>query len=131
LQDLLAAAPSFRRWPLFDRPTIETWGKGHATLLGDAAHPMLPFVGQGAAAAIEDAVVLAKHLKDAEDTAPALRAFEAARGPRTKRLQAASISGGRAYHAHGLARAVRDFLLPRLGSERLLSRNDWIYKYKA
>jgi salicylate hydroxylase len=131
LQDLISAAPSFRRWPLFDRPAIETWGKGHATLLGDAAHPMLPFVGQGAAAAIEDAVVLAKHLKNAEDTAPALRAYEDARMERTKRLQAASINGGRAYHAHGLARAVRDILLPLMGSARLLSRNDWIYRYRA
>lgn len=131
LQDLLSATPSFRRWPLFDRPPLTAWGRSHATLLGDAAHPMLPFVGQGAAAAIEDAITLAKHLRDAEEIAPALRAYETARAPRTARLQAASISGGHTYHANGLKRAMRDILLPLIGSERLLSRNDWIYRYKA
>jgi salicylate hydroxylase len=129
LQDLLAAAPSFRRFPLYDRPPLAAWGKGHATLLGDAAHPMLPFMAQGAAAAIEDAISLGRHLRDAGDTAASLRAYESARGPRTSKLQAASIENGRAYHASGIKRFARDLLLPWLGG-RLLARNDWVYRYR-
>ncbi len=130
LQDLLAAAPSFRRFALYDRPPLANWGKSHATLLGDAAHPMLPFMAQGAAAAIEDAVSLGRHLRSAEDVVPALRAYEAARAPRTARLQAASIENGRAYHASGAKRFARDVLLPLLGT-RLIARNDWVYRYRV
>lgn len=130
LQDLLKAAPSFRRWPLYDRPPLTAWGKGHATLLGDAAHPMLPFAAQGAAAAIEDAVVLARYLKSAEETAPQLRAYEKARAQRTARMQALAIENGRAYHVNPLKRIIRDLLLPRMGG-RLISRSDWIYRYRA
>lgn len=130
LQDLLKAAPSFRRWPLYDRPPLPTWGKGHATLLGDAAHPMLPFAAQGAAAAIEDAVVLARHLKGAEDVAPPLRAYEKARAARTARMQALAIENGRAYHVSPIKRVIRDLLLPRMGA-RLITRGDWIYRYRA
>jgi salicylate hydroxylase len=130
LQNLLKAAPSFRRWPLYDRPSLPAWGKGHATLLGDAAHPMLPFAAQGAAAAIEDAVVLARHLKGAEDLAPRLRAYEKARASRTARMQTLAIENGRAYHVSPIKRIVRDLLLPRMGA-RLISRGDWIYKYRA
>jgi salicylate hydroxylase len=131
LQELLAAAPSFRRFALYDRPPLLGWGKGHATLLGDAAHPMLPFMAQGAAAAIEDAISLGRHLQNAEDIAPALRAYEASRASRTIKLQNASVENGRAYHANGVKRFVRDLLLPRLGGTQLVRRNDWIYRYGA
>lgn len=130
LQDLLRAAPSFRRWPLYDRPPLTAWGKGHATLLGDAAHPMLPFAAQGAAAAIEDAVVLARHLQGAEEIASPLRAYEKVRATRTVRMQALAIENGRAYHVNPIKRIVRDLLLPRM-SGRLITRSDWIYKYQA
>lgn len=131
LQDLLAAAPSFRRFALYDRPPLAHWGKGHATLLGDAAHPMLPFMAQGAAAAIEDAISLGRHMQGAEDIAPALRAYEIARAERTAKLQTASIENGRAYHANGIKRVVRDLLLPRLGGMQLIRRNDWVYRYET
>lgn len=135
LRDLIEAAPSFRRWPLYDRPPLMTWGKDHATLLGDAAHPMLPFMAQGAAAAIEDALVLAKHLQGANESengiAPRLRAYEAARAPRTAKLQAASLANNRNYHMSGVQRFARDLLLPVIGGERLIARNDWVYRYTA
>lgn len=135
LRDLIEAAPSFRRWPLYDRPPLATWGKDHVTLLGDAAHPMLPFMAQGAAAAIEDALVLAKQLQGAHQTendiAPRLRAYEAARAPRTAQLQAASLANNRNYHMNGVQRFARDLLLPYIGGERLISRNDWVYRYTA
>src|SRR5690606_37274744 len=54
IAELLARAPEWRLWPLYDRPTSRAWGRGRVTLLGDAAHPMLPFLAQGGAMAIED-----------------------------------------------------------------------------
>ncbi|MDI3422644.1 FAD-dependent monooxygenase [Streptomyces luteolus] len=73
-------------FPARDRPFLERWGKGPVTLLGDAAHPMMTSLGQGACMAIEDAVVLAHHLRGADDPARALRAYEAERRPRTKKI---------------------------------------------
>ncbi|MCX4985367.1 FAD-dependent monooxygenase [Streptomyces sp. NBC_00250] len=73
-----------------DRPFLQRWGTGRTTLLGDAAHPMLVSLGQGAALAIEDAVVLAEHLKDATDLPAALRGYEDERRPRTEALVAAA-----------------------------------------
>jgi salicylate hydroxylase len=131
LQDLLAAAPSFRRWPLYDRPPLAAWGKGHATLLGDAAHPMLPFMAQGAAAAIEDAVALGRSFRETGETALALRAYELERAARGARLQAASIDNGRVYHASGIARRARDYFLPKMSGNWLIARNDWIYRYRV
>ncbi|MFF5971109.1 FAD-dependent monooxygenase [Streptomyces sp. NPDC012769] len=73
-----------------DRPFLRQWGTGRVTLLGDAAHPMLVSLGQGAALAIEDAVVLARHLRDTTDPAAALRGYEDERRPRTEGLVAAA-----------------------------------------
>lgn len=129
--ELIAAAKQFRRWALYDRPPLQYWGKAHATLLGDAAHPMLPFVAQGAASAIEDAVALGRHARDAGDIVPALRAYEAERQPRTARLQTASLRTERSYHTGGLPRLVRNLVLRRIGGERLLARHDWIYRHGA
>ena len=67
---------------IYDRPPLERWGEGRVTLLGDAAHPMTPNLGQGACQALEDAVVLARCLKEAADPAAALRRYESERMPR-------------------------------------------------
>jgi salicylate hydroxylase len=128
-QYLIATAKKFHRWALYDRPPLQTWGKSHVTLLGDAAHPMLPFVAQGAAAAIEDAVAIARHLKNAEEIAAALRAYETERAPRTAKMQATAQQTGRAYHASGLPRLARNFILKKAGGDRLLMRHAWIYRH--
>lgn len=73
-----------------DRPFLQQWGTGRTTLLGDAAHPMLVSLGQGAALAIEDAVVLAQHLRATADPVAALRGYEDERKPRTEGLVAAA-----------------------------------------
>ncbi|MCD2463844.1 FAD-dependent monooxygenase [Streptomyces sp. MBT42] len=73
-----------------DRPFLQRWGTGRTTLLGDAAHPMLVSLGQGAALAIEDAVVLAQHLRATADPVAALRGYEDERRPRTEGLVAAA-----------------------------------------
>jgi 2-polyprenyl-6-methoxyphenol hydroxylase-like FAD-dependent oxidoreductase len=71
---------------LYDRDALPYWGRGRVTLLGDAAHPVLPHTGQGAAQAIVDAVALGKHLGDGADIEPALRAYERERIPPTAAL---------------------------------------------
>ncbi|MGW1075469.1 FAD-dependent monooxygenase [Streptomyces sp. NPDC002537] len=78
--------------PAQDRPFLERWGYGPVTLLGDAAHPMLTALGQGAAMAIEDAVALAESLAGAQDLPRALRDYETRRRPRTRQMVQASYS---------------------------------------
>jgi 2-polyprenyl-6-methoxyphenol hydroxylase-like FAD-dependent oxidoreductase len=84
IEALIAATPSaaILRNDLFDRPVLRRWGRERVTLLGDAAHPMTPFLGQGACQALEDAVVLGHVLSGATDLAEALRRYEAHRIPR-------------------------------------------------
>ena len=129
-QRALAATREFRRWTLSDRTPLGHWGQGRVTLLGDAAHPMLPFLAQGAAAALEDALALGRQLKHPGEIAAALRAYEAERQLRTAQMQRAARFIGRFYHAGGLARGVRDFML-RWNAHRLIDRNAWIYRYGA
>ena len=85
---LMARAPtgSLIRWGIFQRQPLKTWTTGRVTLLGDAAHPMLPFLGLGAAMAIEDGVVLGKAVSRSSDLAAAFQLYEQARVPRTTRV---------------------------------------------
>jgi salicylate hydroxylase len=131
-RDLLAAAEFWQKWPLGDRARARPWGRGPVTLLGDAAHPMLPFLAQGAAMAIEDAAVLARELAELpNDPARALRRYEVARQPRTDRVQRAARRNDWAYHLGFPVGAVRDATLRALGGERLLVRYDWLYGWRA
>jgi salicylate hydroxylase len=95
---LIAAAPpdSTFKWALYAREPIERWSKGRVTLLGDAAHPMLPYLGQGATAAIEDALVLARALESQPDLAAGLDAYEAERRRRTTEQMRLSKQQGEA-----------------------------------
>ncbi|MBN9411607.1 MAG: FAD-dependent monooxygenase [Burkholderiales bacterium] len=89
---LLAACDEVLKTALYERDPMPTWSRGRMTLLGDAAHPMLPFMAQGAGMAIEDAVVLARHLEgvDAAGLPNALARYEVARRERTSRIQLGS-----------------------------------------
>ena len=130
-RDLLATPERWQRWALYDREPSTYWGRGPVTLLGDAAHPMLPFLAQGAAMAIEDASILARELAGSPgDHAVALRAYEAARRPRTARVQRASRRNDFYFHLRQPAAFVRDTALRVLGGGRLLARYDWIYRWK-
>lgn len=90
---------SIIKWGLYDRKPLETWSRGRVTLLGDAAHAMLPFLGMGAAMAIEDGYILAKALNIELEPARAFRRYEAARKPRTEAVHAASIIQGKVTQA--------------------------------
>ena len=128
---LIAAAPSWTTWPLFDRAPLPAWSAGPIALLGDAAHPILPFFAQGAAQAIEDAQALAKALvvvlAGTRDTGAALAAYSAARLARATRVQAASRELGRIYHLAGPAGAARDLAMRLAGPRKLMARYDWVY----
>lgn len=89
---VLDACPSVHKWALVDRDPMARWSDGNVTLLGDSCHPMTPYMAQGAAMAIEDAVVLVRCLKgaDRDGVSDAFRRFEATRKPRTSRVQLSS-----------------------------------------
>jgi salicylate hydroxylase len=89
MQKIISLSSHIKRWPLFIHDPLPTWTRGRVVVIGDAAHPMLPFGGQGAAQAMEDGAALGVLLKDQKETEleTALRAFEAVRKNRTTRVQ--------------------------------------------
>jgi salicylate hydroxylase len=131
IRNLLAAPERWQKWALYDRAPLRSWGVGPVTLLGDAAHPMLPFLAQGAAMAIEDAAVLARELvRSPDDRVAALRRYETARRPRTAHVQHAARHNDFHYHLHQPAAFVRDAALRTLSGRRLLAQYDWIYRWR-
>lgn len=114
------------RWGLFDRPPLEQWRDGRAILMGDAAHPMLPFMAQGGAMAIEDAWVLAQCLNQSE-----LENFEILRAARTGKIQAQSRANMKTFHrAAGLGKIsyLPMWLGGKLAPAAIKKRLGWIYK---
>ena len=131
-RDLIAIPERWQTWSLYDRAPIGRWGRGPVTLLGDAAHPMLPFLAQGAAMAIEDAWTLAALLSSGkDDIAAALRRYETVRRNRTARVQRAARRNRRIYHLSGPEALVRNLFMRALGGARLLERYDWLYDWRA
>jgi salicylate hydroxylase len=128
---LLSVQADWRSWSLFDRAPLESWSTGRVTLAGDAAHPMLPFLAQGAAQAIEDAAALESALSSSSDIPAAFAAYELARSARAAHIQAASRRQGDIYHMSEPAALARDILMRILGPRRMLARQDWIYDYRG
>jgi salicylate hydroxylase len=127
LAQLIASATSTKRWAVYDRDPLARWTRGRVTLLGDAAHPMLPFFAQGAAQAFEDAAVLAGCLRDADtgSVCEALQRYERLRRPRASQVQL--MSRGREVQNHlpdGPEQEARDVQLA--GGQPLL-QNAWLY----
>lgn len=117
IRALLEATPAaaILRNDIYDRPPLTRWGRGPITLLGDAAHPMTPNLGQGACQALEDAVVLAKALRSQADIPAALRRYEAARLPRTTWVvQQSRRVGAVGQWQHPVAVALRNTLVKQL-----------------
>jgi salicylate hydroxylase len=129
-RELLGAAESWSKWALHDVAPLPFWGRGPVTLVGDAAHPMLPYLAQGAAMAIEDAAALGRCIgQSPDDPAAAMRRYEQLRLARTARTQHAAQRNGAIYHMGGIKGLARTLALSALGGERLISRYDWLYGY--
>jgi len=128
----LAAPQHWQKWALFDRRPLKRWGKGAVTLLGDAAHPMLPYLAQGAAMAIEDAAVLGERLADTpDDPGGAMRLYERQRRRRTARAWRAARRNGTVYHMGGAEAFLRTLaFLAMGGGARLINRYKWLYGWK-
>jgi len=122
------------KWALLGRPPMTQWAEGRVGLLGDACHPTLPFLAQGANMAIEDGLVIARCL-DAEpaDPAAAFRRFERARMERTARVVRGSSDNTRRFHNRLLAdpTSAVDYMRREMAPEKLRTRYDWAYEYDA
>jgi salicylate hydroxylase len=133
---LISAVDGWRKWALFTVPGSGQWTDGSVALLGDAAHAMLPFAAQGAAMAIEDAAVLAKCLAGLQNEGPAalsiaLQRYAKQRRPRVTRVQRSARQAGRIYHLAGPLAFARNLAIKAMGPKRMLSRQDWIYDWRA
>lgn len=130
LQDVVRSVPAWRLWPLCDRPPVRSAGdmaRGLVALLGDAAHPMRPYLAQGAGMAIEDAAELQRALSMHDLDVPLrLTRYALNRWQRNARVQARSTRNGRIFHATGPVRWGRDLSLRLLG-ERVLDV-PWLYR---
>ena len=128
-KSLLERAEAWRSWSLYRLVDLDTWSIGRVALLGDAAHPLLPYLAQGAALAIEDAATLADCIaSQTNDAAGALARYEQLRRPRAERVARHSRRLGRLYHLGGLLRLARNFILERRSEERALQRLGWLYR---
>lgn len=118
---------SLYKWALYDRPPMAVWGRGRVTLLGDACHPTLPFMAQGAAMAIEDGAVLAACLKQDDDVASSLRRYEALRRDRTAGIQKGSRRNATVFHLSGIKAWLRNRAVSRASNKAM----DGLYGYNA
>ena len=131
-RQLLGLPRSWRRWATADREPIGRWTFGRATLLGDAAHPMMQYLAQGACMALEDAVTLGVALREAGgDVQRAFATYEKARVTRTARVVLLTREMGRVYHAQGVERLVRNALWKDRSPQRSYDALEWLYGWKV
>lgn len=132
VQALIREIDAPYKWALMVRPPLERWSTGRVTLLGDAAHSMLPFLAQGAAQAVEDAYVLARCLKQYA-VEEALRHYEAARRERTRRAVEGSAENLHRFHNPMLADPEEGhrFIDREWASARVADRYEWLFRYDA
>ncbi len=130
---IIGAADETYKWALFDRSPLPHWSVGRVTLLGDACHPMLPFMGQGAGQAIEDGATLkACLLKFPDDVPAALRLYEQLRLPRASRLQGMSATNKTRFHmADGPAQRERDAEMARGATDWSRAAIAWLFAHDA
>jgi salicylate hydroxylase len=113
------------RWAMNDRAPISNWSTARATLLGDAAHPTLPYMAQGAAMAVEDALVLTRALQQRQDAAEALDLYQRARLERTARIVRESAANRQLFHMPSEEALRQAFALRDMNKER----NQWLFSY--
>ncbi|WP_424833408.1 FAD-dependent monooxygenase [Ruegeria sp.] len=126
--EILARVDEAHLWALFLRPVAQSWQNGRLALLGDAAHPTLPFMAQGACLALEDAWVLQRAFAEQSGIGSALAAYEAARRPRAVQVVAAAGANARKFHLRGPMRLAAQGVLSVVGP-RLARKYDWIYDF--
>jgi 3-hydroxybenzoate 6-monooxygenase len=127
---LLKIPSEYRRWVLCDRAPSERWASNCVALLGDAAHPMLQYLAQGACMALEDAVCLAEAAAATpEDIPAAFVSYELARIQRTAAVQLGSRQMSRLYHAADTERTVRNSLLGSMSQAQFREHLTWLYGY--
>jgi salicylate hydroxylase len=124
---MLGKISEWRMWVLCDREPIKTWSKGRVTLLGDAAHPMLQYLAQGAGMALEDALCLARSLDEADSVEAAFQAYPLRRFVRTGRVQLTARLYGEFYHAEGARREIRNAFVKNIGYAGLA----WLYDHEV
>ncbi|MBO9435339.1 FAD-dependent monooxygenase [Ruegeria sp. R13_0] len=128
VRDILSKVEETHLWALFLRPVAKRWQNGRLALLGDAAHPTLPFMAQGACLALEDAWVLARSFDSQSGVRQALAAYESARQRRAQHVVAAASANARNFHLRGPMRLAAQAVLAAIGP-RLTRKYDWIYSY--
>jgi 2-polyprenyl-6-methoxyphenol hydroxylase-like FAD-dependent oxidoreductase len=132
LTEVLARVPQWRKWALYRLPPLPRWSAGRIALLGDAAHPMLPYLAQGGVLALEDALALGDCLEaHCGDEPSAFRDFEAKRRARAERVQAASLRQGRIYHLAAPFSWARDAALRLVPGVWLMASYDWLYGWRG
>lgn len=124
-------AAQWRKWPLYQLSPLPHWHVGPLCLLGDAAHPILPFLAQGGAMAIEDAEVLARSLQKygLDNLSAAFSHYQNLRLSRTSKVQRTSAAMTQIYHMRGAMRLIRNQFLARQKPENLLHQYRWLYDY--
>ncbi|MCJ2088311.1 FAD-dependent monooxygenase [Methylobacterium sp. E-005] len=127
LRELLSVPDSWLVWSLADRAVARPLARGRVALLGDAAHPVLPYLAQGSALAIEDAAVLTHALAAQPSVPAALAAYAGERSARVRRVQKAARANGRTYHARGFVALARNAVMGRLGPDGMRDRYAWLY----
>ena len=134
-RQLLSLPKTWTRWSTADREPIAEWNHGRTTLLGDAAHPMLQYLAQGACMAMEDAVTLGEALRvngtrASGDFGPAFDLYQRSRVARTARVVLSAREMGRIYHAKGVERLVRNDLWRNRAPERFYDALEWLYGWR-
>lgn len=132
VQALLSRIDAWRMWVLCDREPVKNWSRNNITLLGDAAHPMLQYLAQGACMAIEDAVVLSHAIARSPDDLPlAFQHYQQQRYLRTGRCQVMARVHGEVYHVDGVKAELRNIMLSGRTPEQSLAGFDWLYQAGA
>ncbi len=127
VRSLMSARIQWRVWPLYCRPPIPSFSLGRVALIGDAAHPMVPFLAQGAAQAIEDAGALGRIFAQVQDIPTAVSMYSRDRVVRGAQVQREALKLGRIYHMSGPLAFARDATMRALGPRGLTERYDWLY----
>jgi salicylate hydroxylase len=131
-RQLIELPRDWKRWATADREPIGQWTFGRATLLGDAAHPTLQYLAQGACMALEDAVTLGEALRVHDDDIEcAFEHYQRSRIARTARVVLSAREMGRIFHAKGVERLVRNDLWKGRSDERFYDAMEWLYGWKA